>query len=118
MASPIKVSDLIQKPGVNPAWDPVNNRGFDISQVNSINDLLTKGGFKIIPFVLFIIGMLFFTNLLIAAFEYVTSNGDPKKFASATSRFLNGFFGIVIVITSFLLLKIITTIIGQPDLLV
>ena len=86
--------------------------GWDIGQ------LLTGGGsgFKVIDFVFFIAGLLFFFNLLYAGWDYLLSTGDPKKASSATSRLLNAFVGIVIVLGSFVIVRIATAIIGLPGL--
>lgn len=85
---------------------------FKINEINSITDLLTKGGFNIINFVFFIAGVFFLFNLITAAWEYVNSYGDQKRIQSASSRLTNAFFGIVIVLGSFLLVTIFTSILG------
>ena len=51
--------DLIK--GANPATN------FKINEINSITDLLTKGGFNIINFGFFVAGLFFLFNLLYAA---------------------------------------------------
>ena len=96
--------DLIK--GANPATN------FKINEINSITDLLTKGGFNIINFVFFVAGLFFLFNLLYAAWEYVTSYGDQKRIQSASTRLTNAFFGIVIVLGSFLLVTIFTSVLG------
>lgn len=87
-------------------------KNFQISQINTITDLLTQGGFNIINFVFFIAGVFFLFNLITAAWEYVNSYGDQKRIQSASSRLTNAFFGIVIVLGSFLLVTIFTSILG------
>ncbi|MBI3954720.1 hypothetical protein HY333_01615 [Candidatus Collierbacteria bacterium] len=83
----------------------------------TISDLLTGSGFNLITFVFFLVGMLFFVNLIIAAWEYITSAGDMKKVASATSRLLNNIVGLVVTLSSFLLVKLIAAMIGLKDLI-
>jgi len=92
--------------GANPA------KNFQIGNVNTITDLLTKGGFNIINFVFFIAGLFFLFNLISAAWEYITSYGDQKRIQGASTRLTNAFFGIVIVLGSFLLVTIFTSVLG------
>ncbi len=81
----------------------------------SISELLTN--LKIIPLVFFLAGAFFLINLLSAAWTYVTSTGDPKKIAEATQRILNAFFGIVIVLASFVIVRIVLAVLGLSDLI-
>lgn len=83
----------------------------------TISDLLTGGGFNVITFIFFLAGLLFFFNLLYAAWDYLLSTGDPKKFQSATTRLINAFMGFVIVLSSFVVVRIVTAIIGLPNLI-
>jgi ABC-type phosphate transport system permease subunit len=96
----------LEKINANPATN------FKINEINSITDLLTKGGFNIINFVFFIAGVFFLFNLITAAWEYVNSYGDQKRIQGASSRLTNAFFGIVIVLGSFLLVTIFTSVLG------
>jgi len=96
--------DLIKN--ANPA------KNFQINDINSITDFLTNGGFNIINFVFFLAGLFFLFSLVSAAWEYVTSYGDQKRIQNANSRLTNAFFGIVIVLGSFLLVTIFTSVLG------
>ena len=80
----------------------------------NIAELLTGGGtgFNLITFVFFIAGLVFFFNLLYAAWDYLLSTGDPKKIAGATQRLLNAFVGIVVVLGSFVIVRIALAILG------
>lgn len=80
-----------------------------------IGDLLSST--KIIPFVFFIAGALFLFSLLNAAWTYVTSTGDQKKIQEATQRITNSFFGIMIVLASFVIVQIVLAILGLGGLL-
>lgn len=97
----VKISDLTP-----PGWKVVPS---------SIGDLLTN--LKIIPLVFFIAGLIFFFNLLAAAWDYLLSSGDAKKIAGGTQRVLNAFFGIVIVLASFVIVRIILAILGLEGLI-
>ncbi len=91
--------------------------GQKIADINKLNigDLLTK--LKVFPLVFFLAGLIFFFNLLYAAWDYILSSGDAKKIAGATSRILNAFVGIVIVLASFIIVRIILAILGLQDLM-
>jgi hypothetical protein len=102
--------------GLNPATN--------IDPDGSLSDLLTnKGGsgssFSIINLFIFAGGVVFFINTIIAGWEYMFSSGDPKKAVSASARLLNGFVGLIIVIASFLIVRLVSTVIGfQKDPLI
>ncbi|OGD71953.1 hypothetical protein A3A84_01620 [Candidatus Collierbacteria bacterium RIFCSPLOWO2_01_FULL_50_23] len=76
----------------------------------TIGDLLTTT--NIINFVFFLAGLIFFFNLLYAAWDYLLSTGDPKKIASGTQRLLNAFVGIVVVLGAFVIVRIVLAILG------
>lgn len=79
-----------------------------------LGKLLTGGGtgFNVITFVFFLAGLVFFFNLLYAAWDYLLSTGDAKKIANATQRLLNAFTGIVIVLASFVIIRITLSILN------
>lgn len=83
----------------------------------NITDLLTKGGFNLITFLFFIVGLVFFVNLILAAWEYLLSSGDPKRAASANQRILNAIMGIVLVFASFIIIRVVASIIGLGGLI-
>jgi lysylphosphatidylglycerol synthetase-like protein (DUF2156 family) len=83
----------------------------------NLASLLTGGGFNLITFVFFIAGAVFLFSLLQAAWGYVNSTGDQKKVAEATSRLLNAFFGIIIVLASFIVVRLILAVLGISDIL-
>jgi len=88
-----------------------------IDEINSLSDLLTKGGFNLISFIFFIAGLVFFFNIIIAGWEYLFSAGDPQKVVSAGNRLLNGFIGIIIVTASFLLVRLVSSMIGLDNII-
>lgn len=100
------------------------NPATNIDPDGTLSDLLTnKGGsgagFSIINLLIFFAGVAFFINTVIAGWDFIFSTGDPKKASSASTRLLNGFVGIIIVIASFLLVRLVSTIIGfQHDPLI
>lgn len=104
---------------VKPAYAQVDFEsltpsGWKVRPDMNIGELLTTT--NIITFVFFLAGAIFLFSLLNAAWTYVTSTGDPKKIAEATQRILNAFFGIVIVLASFVIVRIILAVLGLPGL--
>lgn len=89
--------------------------GQKITNTWNIGDLLTN--LKVIPLVFFIAGLIFFFNLLYAAWDYLLSSGDAKKIAGGTQRILNAFVGIVIVLGAFIIVRIILAILGLQGLI-
>lgn len=81
----------------------------------SIGELLTGGGFNVITFVFFLAGLALFFNLLYAGWDYLLSQGDPKKFSGATTRLVNAFVGIVIVLGSFVIVRIVLGVLNITD---
>ena len=105
---------------VKPAYAQINFNdltpaGWKVRPGMNIGELLTVT--NIITFVFFLAGAIFLFSLLNAAWTYVTSTGDPKKIAEATQRILNAFFGIVIVLASFVIIRIILAVLGLPGLI-
>ncbi|HLE49843.1 MAG TPA: hypothetical protein VI791_01730 [Patescibacteria group bacterium] len=105
---------------VKPAYAQINFNdltpaGWKVRPGMNIGELLTVT--NIITFVFFLAGAIFLFSLLNAAWTYVTSSGDPKKIAEATQRILNAFFGIVIVLASFVIIRIILAVLGLPGLI-
>ena len=83
----------------------------------TLSKILTGGGFNLINFIFFIAGLIFFVNIVIAGWEYFFSGGDPQKVVSAGNRLLNGFVGMIIVVASFLLVRLVSSMIGLDDLI-
>ena len=83
-----------------------------IDNNSNIGQLLTGGGFNVITLIFFLTGLVFFVNLILAGWEYMSSTGDPKKIAGASTRLVNSFFGIAIVFASFLIVRLITQVIS------
>lgn len=57
-------------------------------------------------------GMVFFVQLLIAGFNYMTAAGDPGKVQSATKGLTNAAIGLFVVLTTFFIIQILQTIFG------
>ena len=91
------------------------NPATNIPVDSSLGDILTnKSGdsFSVINLLFFFAGLAFFVNIIIAGWSYMLSSGDPKKTAAASNRLINGLIGIIIVIASFLIVRLVSNIIG------
>jgi len=62
--------------------------------------------------IVYFAGIVFFIMFLKGGFEYLTSGGDPKKTAKATSTLTTSVIGLVGVIISYIIIKFIGTFTG------
>jgi len=102
----IKFSDIA--PTIHPNIAP------NVPLNTTIAGLFTLSSLNLINLVFFFIGLIFFANMLIAAYEFISSTGDPKRVQAATIRLQNGFLGIGITLASFIIVKLVTALIGLP----
>ncbi len=100
----MKASEVIQNI-TNPA-----NSSFPVG--SNISDLLTRGPFSIVNLAFFFVGLAFFANLSLAAIGYVFAEGSPDKISKITSRIITSLIGLVITFTSFVIIRLVLTIIG------
>lgn len=97
---------------VSQLYNPTN-----ISVTSKLSDLFSKeGGFSLINFVFIIIGLVFFANLVMAGWDFMMSSGDPKKVQTATSRIMNGLVGLVMAFAAFIIVNLITNVLGLGSL--
>ncbi len=86
----------------------------DISKLRNPSTIPTFGtladvlNIDLLNLIFFIIGFIFFGSLMMASFSYIFSDGSPEKVSKANSRILNSIFGLIIVFTSFVLVRIVT----------
>jgi len=99
--------------------DNIENPAKNIDTGGTLTDILSgkNAGFSLIDFIFLIAGLIFFFNIIISGWEYFFSAGDPQKVASAGSRLLNGFVGLAIVLASFLIVRLISSMIGLDNLI-
>lgn len=94
---------------ISGLYDPTQGK---IPVNSSISDLLTKGGINLLNLIFVLVGLFFFVNIVLAGWEYMMSSGDPKKVTTATTRIQNGFIGLIMAITAFVVVRIVTTMLG------
>lgn len=105
LAEDVKISDLLVTP-TNPASN--------FTSSPKITDLLgkTTNGFWLLNLIFIIIGLIFFANLVMAGISYMTSAGDSKKVSAANSRIINGLMGLIMAVAAFILVRLISQILG------
>ncbi len=92
-----------------------NPSGFKFNAGSSkITDLIngSTAGIDVINLIFIIVGFLFMANLVAAGWAYMLSSGDTKKAAVASARITNGLTGLVMAFTAYLVVKIISTLLG------
>lgn len=110
--SPVYASSVIDQ--IN-AGQPA---GLNIPAGATVAQILSGGGkFNLFTLAFALIGFYFMFNIISAGYDYVMSSGDPKKISAAGSRFINGFIGLAVAFFSFLIVNLITNMIGLGTLL-
>jgi len=83
----------------------------------TIADILSGDNFNLLDIIFFLVGVIFFFNIIHAAWGYVTASGNPQTIEANTKRLTNAILGIVIVLASYLLIRIIGRVIGFSDII-
>lgn len=83
----------------------------------AIDGVATIQGFEclfanVLQFVVFFAGLVFFVMFISAGFKYFSAGGDPKKAAAASTSLTNAFIGLIGVICSVIILRLITNFTG------
>ena len=75
----------------------------------NIAGLLTggTGSFSLVNLAFFLVGIVFFANLVIAAVTYIMSEGSPDSISKANSRFTTGLIGLIVVFASFVIVRLV-----------
>lgn len=108
-APPTPIMDIINK-GQPTNWNIPTNA--NLSQIFS-----GGGKFNVFTLGFVLIGFFFMFNIIGAGYDYLMSSGDPKKIAGASSKFMNGFMGLGIAFFAFIIVNLITNMIGLGNLL-
>jgi len=62
-------------------------------------------------------GIIFFCMFILGGFQYMSSQGDAKGLANANTTLFNSAIGLIGMIGSYLILKLISDLTGIPELL-
>jgi hypothetical protein len=107
----IPLSYAADEAEISKIFNPAIN--FTPGSGSKISDLFkSSNGIDVVNLIFIIIGILFFANLVLAGWDFMLSTGDPKKAALASARITNGLIGLVMAFTAYLIVKIITTLLG------
>lgn len=90
----------------------LSNPAGNVDKSGNLGKLLSGSGFNLFDLVFVLVGLAFFANLVMAGWDYMMSSGDPKKISSATSRITNGFIGLIMAMTAFLVVRTIVELLG------
>jgi len=89
------------------------NPATNIPLTAKITDLLTlSNGVNLLNLIFVLTGLFFFVNLILAGWEFMLSSGDPKKISAASTRITNGLIGLVMTFTAFIVVRLITNMLG------
>lgn len=97
--------------------DNINNPAPKLKNIDRLSGLLTDGGFNLLNFIFFLVGMIFFVNIILSGWEYMFSAGDPQKAESANARLINGFIGLIVVVASFIIVRLVSGMIGLDNII-
>lgn len=97
-------------------WSETTNIA-EANTVCSYDGIATIKGFEclyrnVLQVIVGLAGMVFFAMFLVGGFKYLTSGGDPKKAAAATSTLTSALIGIIGVIIAWFVLLLITNFTG------
>ncbi len=107
LISPIYAADDVS---ISTLYDPTGGK---IPLNTTLSGLLTmSNGVNLLNLIFIFVGLFFFYNLVMAGWDFMMSSGDPKKVASASTRITNGFIGLIMAITAFIVVRIITQMLG------
>lgn len=67
---------------------------------------------NVVPFIIALAGIILFFVLMWGGFDYVTSQGAPEKLKTANAKITAGVIGFILLITSFLIVRILSYIFG------
>jgi len=83
--------------------------GFDLNIHQDLNDIIAWFYY----FIVSIGGLAAFVMLVWAGFIWMTSTGNPAKITDAKDRIYSAFLGLLLILTSWLIIRII-----NPDLII
>jgi len=92
---------------------------FAAPAVNPIAKFSTIGSFTniILPLMMLAGGFVTLAMLLYGAFTYITSEGNPEKLKKSQSILMYAILGLFFIVASFILTRIIGTILGVNNIL-
>lgn len=78
------------------------------AEFNSLSSIVNKVVGYLIP----IAGIILLFVLIWGGYDYLMSQGNPEKIKSAQAKMTTGIIGFILLVVSFLIVKVITIILG------
>lgn len=77
----------------------------------------TNSVFQTIIAIFFVVGIIYFLwHIIFAAYHFMGSDGDPKKFESSKNEIMHAFLGLFVMFSIFAILKFVGFILGISGL--
>ena len=84
----------------------------DVATIGSLETLFSNA----VNVVIALAGVALFLMLIVSGFSYLFSGGDQKKLEQAKGTVTNAIIGLVVIVSAYLIIKIIGAFTGVPDL--
>lgn len=79
--------------------------------INNIADLINR----ILPFLITTAGIILFFVFIWGGYDFITSQGNAEKIKSAQAKITTGIIGFILLIISYLLVRVVTRIFGLGE---
>jgi len=89
-------------------WQGLAGPDSDVATIGSLASLITN----IINAVVMLSGVVLFVMLLSGGMSYLLSGGDQKKLEKAKGTLTGAFIGLLVIVSGYLILKLISVITG------
>lgn len=92
---------------------------FSKESVNPIAKFSSIASFTniLIPFLMIAGGLISLSMLLLGAYRYLTSEGNPEKISKAQSVILYAIIGLFLIVASFVITRVIGAILGVKNIM-
>jgi heme O synthase-like polyprenyltransferase len=98
---------------IPPVYAEVNFGDKTINPIAKFDSITTLVNL-VLPIMMIFGGLLTLVMLLLGAYRYLTSEGNPEKISKAQSVFIYAIIGLFLVVASFVLTKIIGSVLNVP----
>lgn len=111
----MKLFQIVHPAFAQQDWSTQNSKclmtGTDVATIQGFECLF----YNILQVIVMVAGLAFLFMFISGGFQYLMSEGDPKKAAGAQSTLTMAIVGVVGVIASFLILRLIATFTGVTN---
>ena len=101
------ISKVFAQQNLEDIYDPGSALGGTGAEVSTLAAPLVTN-------IMFISGLFAFFIIIFAGFQYITSSGDKNKVAQAQNMLNYGIIGLILVISSYLLTRLVGALLGFP----